>query len=387
VEKELKETSEESKTLELNTSASKKHMDSRLNNLIKAVVFVILFFMILIPLTYMLRTSGDVKNRFEGFYAEPDNSLDIVLIGSSPTYSSVSTPMLYGEYGIKAYPLASNVQRPAAGVHLLAESEKSQSPTLYMFEIRMYSSLEVGLQNNIAYTRGVTDNMKYSVNRIKTINDLITEGYMGDGDKYTYYFDIFKYHSNWTSLRLLSQLQSFRYEKKDPLKGTLVSDKVGPADKPIILDDPEPLAIEPLQEEALNNLFLYLKEHNLQALFYLSPYALTEEEQQKFAYIKDRVLAAGFDYLDMNQYYDEIGIDFSKDYSDYGIHTNAVGEYKCTVFLGEYLKVNYNLGNNPNNEDKSWDEAYDLWLETYSASSEMIDTRVENQDWNVLTEE
>ncbi len=45
----------------------------------------------------------------------------------------------------------------------------------------------------MAYARGVTDNLKYSLNRVYTINRLVT----AKEDRYTYYFDIFKYHSNW----------------------------------------------------------------------------------------------------------------------------------------------------------------------------------------------
>ena len=52
----------------------------------------------------------------------------------------------------------------------------------------------------MAYTRGVTDNMKYSWNRIKTINALVDPD--GPEPRYTYYFDIFKYHSNWKTMVL-----------------------------------------------------------------------------------------------------------------------------------------------------------------------------------------
>ena len=98
--------------METDNTRSKQNKTSAL---VSIAVFAILFILVLTALTYMIRPGGDTKNRFMGFYAEPKNSLDIVMIGSSPTYSSIVMPELYGEYGIKAYPLASNVQRPAAG--------------------------------------------------------------------------------------------------------------------------------------------------------------------------------------------------------------------------------------------------------------------------------
>ena len=56
---------------------------------LQAAVFVLLFLAILLPVSYMVRTNGDVKDRFAGFYAEKKDSLDVVKagIGCGPTSS------------------------------------------------------------------------------------------------------------------------------------------------------------------------------------------------------------------------------------------------------------------------------------------------------------
>ena len=172
--------------------------------LFPAVLFIAGFFVILIHLSYCLRTNGSVKDRFVGFYAEPENTIDVLMIGSSPVYPYYAAPKLWGDYGITAYPLSTNLQRPKAAMHLIREAEKTQDPQLYIFEMRMYLAADKDLTQNMAYTRGVTDNMKYSLNRIRTINDLVDED--GPEARYTFYFDIFKYHSNWKTLVLPSQL-------------------------------------------------------------------------------------------------------------------------------------------------------------------------------------
>ncbi len=360
-------------------------------------MFVLLFLFLLRTLSYMVRGSGDTKNRFMGFYAEPKDTLDIVMIGSSPTYSCCSMPELYGEYGIKAYPLASNVQRPISGQFLVKEAEKTQSPKLYMFEMRMYVGLEVGLGGNMVYTREVTDNMMYSMNRIDAINAMVTTHITEeDTDRYTYYFDIFKYHSNWPSLIHPDQWASWRYTKLDPNKGYKITDKVGPVDMPVVSEDPEPVELDPYQEEALNDLLAAVKETGAQALFYVSPYKLADGDAQKYAHIKEVVEAAGYDFLDMNHYYEELDIDFSGDFSDYGIHTNAVGAKKCTMFLGEYLRDNYDLPDHraagtdgagqsaaERKSNESWDTAYEKWLGDYDAAVPVIDRRIEEKDFFV----
>lgn len=370
---------------------TQKKLPTKYRRLIGAVVFVMIFILALTSLTYMIRTNGDTKTRFMGFYAEPRNSLDIVMIGSSPTYSSTVPAQLYGEYGVKAYPLASNVQRPIAGLYLVKEAEKTQSPKLYMFEMRMYVGIEEGLISNMAYTRDVTDNMRYSFNRIAAINAM-TDGMAAENadPKYTYYFDIFKYHSNWKTLVLWDQITSFRYVRKDPEKGYKITDKVGPAETPVINADVDPMELDVHQEEALQNLLAYLKENDLDALFYVSPYELKEGDDAKYVQIKNEVEAAGYTFLDMNQYYDEIGIDFATDFSDYGIHTNAVGARKCTEFLGKYLAENYDLPDHRETDEKtdgSWEKAYENWQSEYSEAEETIEKRIEEEDWTVLEDQ
>ena len=132
---------------------------SKLGTAVQIAGFVGIFLLLLVPVSYMVRTNGDVKDRFSGFYAEKKESLDIVMIGSSPVFPYYAAPKLWGETGIAMYPLSSNVQRPAAMKYLVEETEKSQSPSLYVFEMRMFTIEDEGMRENMAYTRGVTDNI------------------------------------------------------------------------------------------------------------------------------------------------------------------------------------------------------------------------------------
>lgn len=370
----------------------RENIKSKINKLqakpiLGGIVFVVAFIITLTALTYMVRPEGDTKNRFMGFYAEPEDSIDVILIGSSPTYSSVVMPQLYGEFGIRSFPLASNVQRPVAGAYLVREAEKTQDPDLYMFEMRMYTGTEESFTMNMGYTREVTDNMKYSFNRIATINAMVTdEANSSDNLRYTYYFDIFKYHTNWISLVNGSQWRSFDFTVLDPYKGYKITDKVGPAEKTVIPEDISAVPIDPDQEMALMNLLDLMDEMGKPALFYLAPYAETPEEASKFAYIKEIVTSRGYDFLDMNEYTDEIGIDFSCDFSDYGIHTNAAGAQKCTAFVGSYLRSHYDLPDRRDDKlrDTSWDEAYKNWQSEYEEALKTIARRVEEEDYFVM---
>lgn len=345
-----------------------------------AVIFISIFLFLLTTVTYIIRTNGDIKDIFNGFYAEEENTIDVVMVGSSPVYPFYSAPKLWGEEGITMYPLSSNVQRPSVALPLIKEVYKTQTPQLLVFEMRMYTMEEGDMESNMAYARGVTDNMKYSWNRIQAINRLVPDV----SERYTYYFDIFKYHSNWKTMFLPDQLACFRYEKPHALKGFVIRDKVAPLQEeriPTCTDLTETMPIPPEQEVRLYELLDYLKGQGQQALFIVSPYRVEPEEQMMFNYMKPIIASYGYEFVNMNEYYEEIGIDFYTDYDDFGGHVNTMGAEKCTDYLAELLK-SYDLPDKRGMEGyDSWEKSYEYYLEVRDASLETIHRRIENQEY------
>lgn len=363
-----------------------EYMKDRLKIAVQTALFIAIFLALLLPVSYMVRTNGDVKDRFAGFYAEKKDTLDIVMIGSSPVFPYYAAPKLWGEAGIAMYPLSSNVQRPLAMRYLVEEAEKTQSPELYIFEMRMYTIDDQGLMDNMAYTRGVTDNMKYSAHRIKTIQAMVPED--DDEGRLTYYLDIMKYHTNWKMLALPSEWANMFYHHESPSKGYTIKDEVGPQSMPDCGGAEGTMAISPEQEEYLKELLLFLEEGNKDALFLVSPYGESLEEQQMFNYMEEIVTSYGYPFLNMNNYYEEIGIIFEEDFADYGSHTNAVGAEKCTEFLKQYLIEHYDF-QDKRGDDRyaSWDKAYVSWQENMETARKTIRERIVNEDYAVIEEE
>lgn len=351
---------------------------------VRSVLFIVIFLYLLMTVTYIIRTNGDVKDRFTGFYAEPENTIDMVMIGSSPVYPYYAAPMLWGEYGIVSYPISTNLQRPVAAPYLAEEVRKTQEPRLYVFEMRMYTARDTDLTNNMAYTRGVTDNMKYSWNRIRTVNAMVDDV----SERYTYYFDIFKYHSNWKTMVLPEQIACFRYEKPDSRKGYVMTDEVGPCEAVDTSSITEKEPIPEFQEKCLYDLLDYLKEEELPALFILSPTVMEEEKQRMYNYMEDIIGSYGYEFLNLNDYYEEIGMDFATDFSDYGGHANALGAEKCTAFLGRYIMENYELPDRRGSEGyEDWDASYEQWRKELEVARGVIARRIAEGDFAEIMKE
>ena len=344
-------------------------------------IFILLVLFLGIHLTYAVRTNGDVKDRFVGFYAEKNNTIDAVFIGSSPLPACIATPKIYGETGITVYPLSSNMQRPVATKFLVEEALKSQKPDLFIFEMRMWAAADEDLLGNMAHTREVTDNMKYSVNRIKTINAMVDD----KDERLSYYFDIFKYHSNWKTLFLWSQLRTAFYCYPEDLKGSIVETEVGPADPPaeISPDDREPIPQE--QEAYLLELLDYLDANDISALFVVTPYAVKDHEQRRFNYMADIIRGRGYNFLDMNYETGEMDFDYSVDIRDFGTHTNICGAEKVTSYLEKYLVDNYRekgialtIDHRGDKRYISWDKAYEKWQALAKEGKETVRYNLEN---------
>lgn len=349
--------------------------------MIRIAAFIFLFMLLLQTVTYVIRTNGDVKDRFVGFYAEPKDTIDVIMIGSSPTYPCYSGPMLWHKYGLTAYPLATNRQRPQAALPLVKEALKTQQPSLFVFEVKQFAADESMMTDNMAYTRGVTDNMKYSWNRVKTINAMVEE----PSERYTYYFDIFKYHSNWKTMVLPSQLRCFRYEYPDPLKGYLFKDEILPATYTDYSNVTETSAIPAGNAKSMYELLDYLKTNELQALFILSPYQLEDEEKQKnFNYIEHAVKDYGYEFLNLNEpeYLEAMNFNFAEDFADGGVHTNAIGSEKVTKFFGDYITEHYPFPDKRGSSDyKKWDEAYSNWSQKMESAREKIKADIQNKNY------
>lgn len=333
------------------------------SQLCKAISFILIFLLLLTGVSYIVRTNGAVKNRFAGFYAEDKNSIDVLLCGSSTVGTSFAPGYMWGEYGFTSYPISSNTQRPKAIKYLLEEAYKYQSPEVVVIELRMFTYEDESMKNDEAHIREVTDNMRYSLHRMKTVRDL-TDGVQGFEEKLPYYFDIMKYHSNWGMFFLPEELQKVNYSKKDLNKGFENPTQIMFHDENIdrYIPTEERKAIPKEQEEVLRDLIAYLKEKDQKAVFVVSPIKYESAYFAQMNYIKDIVKAEGFSYMNMME---EVDLDFAVDLLD-GVHTNILGAKKCSDTLGEFLSREYGLTDKRNQQGySSWEESYRAFVEVY----------------------
>lgn len=245
---------------------------------IKIFLFLTIFVLLLISVSYIVRTNGSIKDRFAGFYAEEKDSIDVLLFGSSAAGQSFAPGVIWEETGITAYPLATNAQRTKAIPYLLEEAYKTQNPQLVVVELRMYAYEDEEAKEDTPHIREVTDNMKYSLQRIKTVNALVEND---EEEKLTFYLDIFKYHSNWKMFFLPEEWRKFDFQYSDVDKGYEAELEIMPHETQTEQHYEKRVPIPEEQETELRDLLAYLQEKEQDALFVVAVRIFDEDYQGK----------------------------------------------------------------------------------------------------------
>ncbi len=332
-------------------------------NLIKSIVFSVIFLFLIVSLSYIMRTNGDTKDRFSGFYAEKKNTIDVLMIGSSTVGTSFIPAYLWGNYGFTSYPLSSNSQRPKAIKYIIDEGLKYQDPSLVVIEMRTFIMEDSYFSSDEGHIREIVDNMKYSTGRIRSINALTEEF----DDKTPFYLDLIKYHSNWGILMNPEEWKKYDFVEKNPDKGFVyLYEDESFKDDTIDVYTEARLPLPSEQEAVLRDLLGYLTENDIPALFVVSPREKMEGYEEMMNYAGDIITQAGFDFLDLNFMNKETDIKYSHDFND-GAHTNIWGAVKASKVLGQHIKDNYDVSRQHDDQTvKDWDEAYDRFVTIYN---------------------
>ena len=327
--------------------------------LLNIIVFFLSFAIFCVVATFIMRPLGYDSDNISGFYGEEPYSLDVVYIGGSACFTYWMPIEGYKNAGITSYNYAANTAPPEVYRYWAMEIKKTQNPKLLIFDARAFQwrkKYPTSRNMEVAY-RVATTYMRYGSERATIINDLIPNYLSSGQDLASYHFDLAKYHSRRDGVNIREALQKMFGTYKNTSRGFLFVDEIEPIQKTADSSIAETAQID--TEESLKQLLEYLNDNNQKALFIISPYAETIDEKQEINTIEKIVTAAGFDFLDTNDYVEKIGIDYEKDFYN-SQHTNPSGAMKYSAFLSEYLKTHYDFADK-RGKNEIWDSSIQPW--------------------------
>lgn len=342
----------------------------------KAFMRILLFMAVLcLLLMYLVQVFGlansDLNKKiFKAFYAEKENTVDAVYMGTSATNRYFISLMAYDREGIAVFVLATMGMPLFFVPDLIEEVEKTQNPKLYIIELRWVLNNSESMTD--AHIRRVTDSMKYSHTRKEAIARAMeftkdTDGELGDitHDPVDYRLSFLKYH-NRLAAGDLGIGDILLFNSKNKTKGYVASKKtteVVSQKKAVYSNDRQRLCEE--AELVLEEVLDYCdKLEDKEVLFVLSPYSVTKSESEKFNSAVDMVSARGYDVVNFNteEMAEKLDLNWKQDFYNRK-HVNYRGAEKYTKYLAKYIKDNYSLSDRRGDAQyESWAKAYDYYL-------------------------
>ena len=343
---------------------------------LRAVIFVLVAVLGigLISPAFIVNNEWDMRH-VHGFFLEPEDSLDVVLIGASQLYTGYSAPLAWQDYGFTSYPLTvSNIPARLYG-SLLTEAVNRQHPKLIVVDIDGFINDE-DTEKLEANLRKWIDNMPWSRNRIETIRTCVPAELQS-----SFYFNIAKYHANWYQvdswLPVQRRLRAMDKTGYSLSKGVETVCKSLPAD---FVPDVRPLTLSGANAQYLRDFCAQAQSIGTDVLFLRTPHRTQTTDPNVFADVAAVVGEYGYELLDLHDAFDTIGLDRCADFID-SDHLNTIGMEKFTAWFGQYLTGHYDLtGAHSEAVTAEWERCADFAAQTLPLCKELA---AENTNQNL----
>ena len=314
--------------------------------------------------------------RVINLHKEPENSIDVLLVGSSATYSDFSSVYAYEKFGFTSFPYAIGGSTCTMWKPAVKDALDRQKPKLIIVDVfgGGYDQDLIEKRNNQLSI--VMSHTAWSKEKVKTAEEL-TE-LVSRTSTSSFLFPFIKYHNNVPNcVKTLPDRLRLEFAGPSPLKGlnTLTRTRQLVDVDPASFTD-ESVPLDPKTEEIIVDFINYCKSENLEVLFVKYPSVLTEgnPDELEVNLRSNRILEIaeenGCHALNMQQYFHDIGLKEREDFYNHG-HTNTRGQKKVTEFLGNYLVEN--MGITPSELSDSvkdeWDDSIKYW-HAFEAESE-----------------
>lgn len=366
---------------------------------IKKVIGIGVFFAILAMLlhimsgAFMAIDSSDIEN-IEGFYAEPENSIDMVVMGPSEIYTGYAPAMAWKEYGLKSCNLSIGAVPCNMYKSMIKEILRTQQPKLLVVSAAGFSHGDWNLGDEV-YLRKWVDSMPFSENKLETLEEdvptVATDTETGESDSTsesssvasedvrknisdTMYFTLEKYHGNWKDPRAVAA--SFVTRSYMTLSGGgylkgyyAKADRTGGRDNLANIGQPteESYVLTDSCRTYLEEFLAYCKNAGVQHLLMLQPPHETEAaDKSGLDQIKQITESYGYDFLDLSTDLESVGIDDANDFCDFE-HLNVYGTRKLTSYLGKLAVDKYGIHSETTDSEKS------RWEKSVKKTEEVMD--------------
>ena len=323
-----------------------------------AVVLFIVSTLWLLQRLVVPKYMGDVvEGNFIAEYYDEEKDHDVIFLGDCEVYENFSPLVLWEEYGINAYIRGTAQQLVNQSYYVLEDTLKHETPDVVVFSVLAVPLNEPAKES---YNRMTLDGLPWSNTKLDAILTSMTE----EEQLLDYVFPLLRYHSRITELTG----EDFKYLFHRDLvshNGYYMRVDAKPATN---IPSARPLAdytIHADQMMWLERIRALCEEKGVELVLVKAPSLYPHWYDQWDAQITEYAEKNDLLYVNLLAARDEIGLDFTTDTYDGGLHLNLAGAEKLSHYFGRILRDECGLESRHGETalEEAWAEKKEWYLE------------------------
>ena len=306
---------------------------------LKGFLFILIGLLLALGISYILIPKYNI-DKYDMFTItgnkllwEEKDTIDIIFLGDSLTYSGISPIDLWHEFGYTSFDYGYPAQKISNSYEELKIAIDTQHPKVVMMEANVIMRDPKKAPKH--YERTKQENK---------------------------YMTITTFHNNWKKILFTNLHDSLGYQWVDPYKGLLYIYKTKPGDVGdyMVNDVDGPVDLPEGNYEELVKIKKLCDDNGITFILMSAPNGKSWHYGRYLA-AKEVAEKLNVPYLEMNLD-NPVKIDWNTDTKDMGEHLNYRGAKKTTTYIGNYLKEQ-NLVEDHRNDPKyeNWRIAWDLF--------------------------
>lgn len=330
----------------------------KLKKILSAVAMVLVFAAVFGLLSRLLEpkymTELEEGSMISEYYDQAGGH-DVIFIGDCEVYDNFSPMELWREYGITSYVRGSAHQLVWQSYYILKETLRYETPKAVVFNV---AAMRTAAPDSEPYNRLAIDRMRWSAEKVGIIRASMTE----EEDFLSYVFPILRYHSRFSELTGEDLEYLFKTEQNF-WNGYQFHTGVEAAGR---LPAKRPLAdyrFSDLCYEYLEKMAELCEENGVELILVKAPSLYPYWYDEYDAQIAEFAGEHGLAYYNFAAAAEEIGLDFTTDTYDGGLHLNLDGTVKLCDYFGAILAGSHGMADH--RDDPAIAEGYNEKLKQY----------------------
>lgn len=327
-----------------------------MKKLIRFICFLLVLTVVMCGVNFYFSTNNDRDGvHIKGYFKEPENSLDVVLIGASELYAGFNSPLAWKEFGFTSYSISYASMPGNLYKNIAKKALETQNPKLIVFEINGFIHGDRYYENRRPVhawfdTVGIDDDGKEFI-----------EQNIPENERIEYYLPFYKYHANWSHPLICSRNAVSRfYLATEGISYTKAFANTN-LQRRTEAQKERWLQLSPKSRYYMYELLNYCRDAGLKnVLFIRAPHCVKNTNPNMIKDLNKLIEGYGYKFADFENAYDEIGLNTRTDFYNFE-HLNIYGMEKFTHFFAKYIVDNYNVRSVHSMENiKAWNKCVDV---------------------------